>query len=69
MPVGFVKIGCQEIAAVIGQQWIDTDGLFSGQMVVDHLIGNRQQQAMAAIAAFDARLVAEAWLPLVAAGR
>lgn len=68
-PVGLVEIGRQKIAAVIGQKRIDADSLFPGQMVVNHLIGHRQQLALTAVAAFDAGFVADAGLPLIAAGR
>jgi hypothetical protein len=37
-------------------------------MVIDHLVGYRQQQALIAIAAFDPWLVTHACPPLIAAG-
>jgi hypothetical protein len=43
--------------------------VLAGQMVVDHRIGQWDQQAIAAIAAFDARLFADTRAPLVGTGR
>lgn len=68
-PVGLIKISREKIATVIAQERIDADGLLSSQMVIDHLIGHRQQLALAAVTAFDPGLVADTGLPLVTAGR
>ena len=68
-PVGLIEVSREKIAAVIAQERVDADGLFSGQMVVDHLIGHRQQLALVAVTAFHPGLVADAGLPLVTANR
>ena len=68
-PVGFVEISSQEKTGVIGQEWINPDGMFSGQVVKEYLISHRQQQALGAVTAFDLRFVADTGLPFVPAGR
>src|SRR5690606_18840220 len=67
-PVGLVEVDSQKIAGVILQQRIDAYCVLAGQMVVDHRIGQWDQQAIAAIAAFDARLFADTGAPLIGAG-
>lgn len=57
------------MAGVAFQQRIDADGVLTGQMVVDHRIGQRLQDAVSAVATLDARLFADARAPLVGAGR
>src|SRR6056297_940935 len=66
LPVSFVKVSREEIAAVIGKQRKDADGLFARQMVVDQLIGYRQQLALAAVSTFHSWFMADAGLPLIA---
>ena len=68
-PLGLVEIDCQEIAGVVLQQRIDADRVLAGQVVVDHRIRQRDQRAVAAVPALDARLLADTGPPLVGAGR
>ena len=68
-PIGLVEIDRQEMAGVALQQRIDADCVLTGQMVVDHRIGQWQQHALGAIATLDARLLTDARAPLVGAGR
>jgi hypothetical protein len=42
-PIGLVKIHCQEVAGVIWKQWVNADNNLSGQVLVEHLIGQWQQ--------------------------
>jgi hypothetical protein len=67
-PVGLVKVGGEEMAGVINEQWINADNMLAGKVVVNHMVRERQQQAVAAFAAFHPLLVAEANFPFVAAG-
>lgn len=41
--VRLVEISSQEKAGVIGQEWVNPDGMFSGQVVKEYLISHRQQ--------------------------
>jgi len=68
-PVGLIEIGREKIAAVVAQERIDADSLLPSQMVIDHLIGHRQQLSLVAIAAFHPGFMADAGFPLIAAGR
>ncbi|MDD2975891.1 hypothetical protein [Aquabacterium sp.] len=68
LPIGLVKVDGQEMACVVLQQWVDPHGVLARQVVVDHGIGQREQQTLAAIPAFDARLVADTRSPFIAAG-
>ena len=67
-PIGPVKVGRQKIAGVIFQKRVDADRVLASQMVIDHRIRQRDQQAVAAIAALDARLLANSRTPLVCTG-
>ena len=44
---GLVEVDRQEIASVVFQQRINADRVLTGQMVVNHSIGQRDQQAVA----------------------
>ena len=68
-PVSLVKINRQKKARVISEERVDANGLFSGEMIVEDLVGDRQELPLGAIAAFDPGLVADTRPPLVAAGR
>ena len=68
-PVGLIEIDCQEMTGVAFQQRIDADGVFAGQMVVDHRIGQRLQDAVSAVATLDTRLFADTGAPFVGTGR
>ena len=68
-PVGLVKVRSEEVTSVIFQQRIDTDHVLACKMIVDHCVGHWDQQAVAAIAAFDARLFADPGAPFVGTGR
>ena len=68
-PIRFVKVHGQKITAVIVEQRIDTNGVFACQMVVDDGVGEGFQQAVVAVAAFDAGFLANPGAPFVAAGR
>ena len=43
--------------------------VFTGKVLVDHDVRHRQKLTMRAVAAFDARLLADSWRPLVGARR
>ncbi len=64
-----VEVDSQEAAAVVFEQRIHTDGVLAGQMVVDRRIGQRDQQAVGAVTAFDARLLAHPSKPFIGTGR
>ncbi|OIQ72318.1 hypothetical protein GALL_460570 [mine drainage metagenome] len=68
-PIRLVEIDGQEAAAVVLQQRVHPDRVLAGQVLVDHRVRQRDKQAMAAIAALDARLVAHTGAPLIRAGR
>ncbi len=40
-PVGFIKVHSHEVTGVVRQQWVNTDDDLSGQMLVEHLVGQR----------------------------
>ncbi len=40
-PLLFVEINSKEVAMVVAQQWVYTDCLLAGQVIKNHLIGNR----------------------------
>lgn len=67
-PFRLVEVDRQEIAAVALQQWVHPDRVLTGKVVVDHRIGQRNQQSIAAIPALDARLLADTGAPFVRAG-
>lgn len=66
-PLGIVEVHCQEAATVVLQQRIDADGVAAGEVVVEGLVGQRDQQPMAAVGALDPRLFADTRTPLVGA--
>lgn len=68
-PVSIVEVHCEEVAAVIGQQRIYADGVVAGKMIVDRLVGQRDQPPLAAVRALDAWLLAHAGAPLVGTDR
>jgi hypothetical protein len=41
-PVGLVKVGGEEMAGIVGEQWINADNMLAGKVVVNHLIRERQ---------------------------
>lgn len=57
------------MAGVVGEQRINTDDMLTGQMIVNDLIREQQQQTVPALAAFHPLLVTKADFPFVAAGR
>ncbi len=63
LPFRFIEVDRQKMAGVIRQQRINTDGVMASQMIVDHLIRDRNQQAMNAIGTFDARFFADTGPP------
>lgn len=64
-PLGIVEVHRQEVATVVLQQGIDADGVAAGEVVVEGLIGQWDQQPMMAIGALDPRLLADARTPFV----
>ncbi len=68
-PFRFVEVDREEIAAVVFQQRIHADRVFTSKMVIDHHIGQRDQHAIAAVPTLDARLLAHADSPFICAGR
>jgi len=57
-----------EMAAVIGQKWINTNSLFPGKMVKDHLIANWFQLALFTVPAFDPGFVTDGRFPFIPTG-
>jgi hypothetical protein len=43
LPVGLVEVHCEEVATVVGQQRIHADGVAAGEVVVQCLLGQRDQ--------------------------
>lgn len=68
-PIGFIEVNREEVASVVLQQRVHPDRVPTGQMVVDHGVGQRDQQAVTAVATLDARLLADTGAPLVGTGR
>lgn len=68
-PVGFVEIDGEKMTSVVGVERINADGVLASQMVIDNRVGQRDELAMAAIRALDARLLANARSPFVGACR
>ena len=68
-PLGAIKVDRQEAGGVVGKKRVDADGVFTGKVLVDHDVRHRQKLTMRAVAAFDARLLADNWHPLVGARR
>lgn len=64
-PFRLVEVDREEIAAVVFQQRIHPDRVLTGQVVVDHRIGQRNQQTIAAVPALDTRLLADTSAPFV----
>ena len=54
---------------VVLQQGVETDGVLAGQMAIDRRIAEGLQLPVVAVAAGDPWLLAEAWPPLIGAGR
>ena len=67
-PLGLVEVDGQEVAAVVLHQRIHPDRVIAGQVLVDHGVRQRDEQAIGAVAALDARLLAYAGPPLIRAG-
>ncbi|MDP1653864.1 MAG: hypothetical protein Q8L56_14185 [Rhodocyclaceae bacterium] len=68
-PFRFIEISGEKMAGVVSQQWIDADGAFASEMLVDDRIRQRNQQTVIAFPAFDTRLFANTRQPLIATGR
>ncbi|MNR09115.1 hypothetical protein D3C85_1253050 [compost metagenome] len=68
-PIGLVKIHRQEVAGVVWQQRVNADDNISGQMLVEHLIGQRQELAERAISALDPWLLTHTGSPFIGARR
>ena len=68
-PVRFVEIHGKQMAIIACQQRIKADGMPSRQVIEQNLIGQWQQLPLLAVTAFDARLFADTWTPLVRTGR
>ena len=63
-----VEVGRQEPACVVLEERIDPDHVTTLEMVEDHLIAHGDERLIRALAALDARLLADAAHPLVRAG-
>lgn len=53
LPAGTVEIGRKKPAGIVGLKGIDTDGLLSGELGIDDLIGHRKKKTVQAISAPD----------------
>lgn len=68
-PVGVVEIDCQKATGIICQQGIDANRMSAGKMVIDDLVGQRYEEPVSAIRAFDAGFLADTRAPFVGACR
>ena len=56
------------MTAIIEKEWIDTDGLFAGQVLKNRRIGQCNERTLIALRAFDAGLLANSRHPFVGTG-
>lgn len=68
-PLSLVEVDGKEMAGIIGQQWIDPDGVFAGKVGKNDFVGHWNQQTVAAVTTLDAWFFAYPGAPLVAASR
>ncbi len=67
-PVADTDQDTDQDRGIVGQEGINAHRMLTCQMIVNYLIGNRQQQTLIANTTFDARLVTNAGFPLVSTG-
>src|SRR5437899_1790797 len=63
-----VEVGCQEPARVVLEEWIEPDHVTALEVIEDDLVAHRDEGLIRALAAPDARLIADAAHPLVGTG-
>jgi len=75
LPTVAVEIYRQEMARFIEQHGIDSDDevlallVLTGEVLTQDLVGHGEEATVGAVEAFDARLLADSFNPLIGAGR
>jgi hypothetical protein len=67
LPVALVEVGGEEPAGLVFEKRVDARDQLALQVIPDDLIGHRQERLVRTLAAFHARLLADAADPLVRA--